>query len=188
MPFTASTLNLVAQGNGQSVFHYRTADSLATVCAAGYFNSAALQFNLGDEIIVTRTGSNPAAVSLRVRSASATAVAVTQPGMNAESIPITVAAVATTEFTMLLPPCTIFRATTVTTTAFTADTATIQIGTALGGEQIVAATTIKGQNVFAHTVVASGRKFAGGTAFIRVVQTNPAAVGLSVLSLEYVAD
>ena len=79
MPYTASTLAQVAQGNGNAIFHYRNTDSLTTMCAAGYFNASAAQFQVGDEIIVTRTGTNLGAVSLRVLAASESAVTVTAP-------------------------------------------------------------------------------------------------------------
>lgn len=188
MPFSANTLSLLGSVNGSSIFHYRNTDSLATMCAAGYFNPVAPQLQAGDEIIVTRLGTNIGAVSLRVLSASATAVAVTAPLVQSQALNLPVTAVASTEFTMTLPPCTIFRATTVTTTAYTGATVTIQLGTTLGGVDIVAATTIKAQGLFAHTVVAAGAKFAGGTVFIRAAQTTPTAVGLGVLAVEYVAD
>jgi hypothetical protein len=51
-------------------------------------------------------------------------------------------AVASTEFTLTLPPCTILRAVTTTTTTFTGATATIQAGATLGGVTQVAAVSI----------------------------------------------
>jgi hypothetical protein len=189
MPYTASTLSLLGNANGQAVWHYRNSDALSVICAAGYFNASAPQFNVGDEILVTRTGTNIGAVSLRVLAASATAVTVTAPSIQSQAIPMPVTAVANTEFTLTLPPCTIVRAQTVTTTAYTGNTVTAQLGTTLGGVDIVAATTIKAAGIFAHTVVAAGAKFAGGTVFVRVAQTATlTAVGLGTLSVEYVAD
>ena len=188
MPFTVNTLSLLGSVNGSSVFHYRNTDSLATMCASGYFSPAAAQFTVGDEIIVTRTGTNAAAVSLRVLTATATAVTVTAPLIQSQAISLPVTAVASTEFTMALPPCTILRATTRTTTAYTGATATIQLGSTLGGVDIVAAVSIVSAGVVAHTVVAGAAKFAGGTVFVRIAQTTPTAVGAGVLAVEYVAD
>lgn len=188
MPYTASTLAQVAQGNGNAIFHYRNTDALSVICASGYFNASAAQFQVGDEIIVTRTGANPAPVSLRVLSIASGVVVVSQPTVVSQALSLPVTAVASTEFTLLLPPCTIIRATTRTTTAYTGATATIQLGTTLGGVEIVAAVSIVTAGVVAHTVVAAAAKFAGGTVFVRIAQTTPTAVGAGVLAVEYVAD
>ena len=188
MPYTSSTLSLLGSVNGQAVWHYRTTDALSVVCAAGYFNSSAAQLGVGDEILVTRTGTNAAPDSIRVLSASLTTVVVTQPTIRSQAINLPVTAVASTEFTLALPPCTIVRAQAVTTTAYTGATVTAQLGTTLGGVEIVAAATIKAAGIASFTIVAAGAKFAGGTVFLRVAQTTPTAVGLGVLSIEYVAD
>lgn len=186
MPYSASTLSLVGSVNGQAVWHYRNTDSLATICASGYFNTSAAQFQAGDVIYVSRTGTNYGMTELRVVSATATAVAVMFPRVESQAIALPVTAVTNTDFTLPLPPCTIMRATTMTTTAYTAATITAQLGTTSGGVDIVAAASIKSAGVVAHTVIGTAALFAGGTLFVRLVQGTPTAVGAGVLSVEYV--
>lgn len=188
MPYTASTLSLLGSVNGSSVFHYRNTDSIETMLGAGYFNASAPQFQAGDEIIVSRTGANYGMTSLRVISATTTAVVVTNPRVESQALYVNPLAQASTEFTLTLPPCTILRATSTTTTTFTGATVTIQAGTALGGAQQIAAVSIISQGVVAHTIVASGNRFAGGTLFVRLAQTTPTAVGRAVFGIEYVPD
>lgn len=104
------------------------------------------------------------------------------------STTITVTAVANTDFTEYLPTtATILRATVVTSTAFTGATVTLQIGTAVGGAQVVAATDIKAAGAVSLTYTAAGFALTGAqTLYIRVVQTTPTAVGAAKLLLEYI--
>jgi hypothetical protein len=190
MAYAASGLSLVAHGGGNNIFIYRTTDTVVQVLAANYFDSAGPQMQAGDEILVyaRSSGANPTSFRLRVRTASTTAVAVETPNaVMSIVVPVAVTAVASTALTATLPPCTIVRASTYTTTAFTGNTVTMAIGSAAAGEQIVAATTIKAAGVFAHTLVAAGISFAGGTVYLTVAQTaTETAVGAARTVIEFV--
>lgn len=60
MAFTASSLTRLAGASGVSLWHYSTADTLADVNTAGYFNSASNMLGVNDVIIaVTETGGTP---------------------------------------------------------------------------------------------------------------------------------
>lgn len=60
MAFTASSLTRLAGASGVSLWHYSTADALADINTAGYFNSAANMLAVNDVIIaVTETGGTP---------------------------------------------------------------------------------------------------------------------------------
>lgn len=60
MAFTASSLTRLAGASGVSLWHYTTADTIATVNTAGYFNDASNMMNVNDVIIaVTSTGTTP---------------------------------------------------------------------------------------------------------------------------------
>jgi hypothetical protein len=60
MAFTASSLTRLAGASGVSLWHYTTADTIATVNTAGYFNDASAMMNVNDVIIaVTSTGGTP---------------------------------------------------------------------------------------------------------------------------------
>lgn len=52
MPFSPADLTSLIQGNGFTLWHYRTTDSRATVTAAGYFATAAGQLRPGDLMIL----------------------------------------------------------------------------------------------------------------------------------------
>jgi hypothetical protein len=55
-----NSLNLarIAHANGKNVFIYHSADTIATVVAANYFNGASDQFFKGDIIIAVDTNAN----------------------------------------------------------------------------------------------------------------------------------
>jgi len=54
MPFEARNLTGGSHvGSGGRSFRYRTSDTLATVSAANYFNSARAKLSVGDDIIIT---------------------------------------------------------------------------------------------------------------------------------------
>ena len=79
MAYAASGLvKLSNEGPGKiSLWCYSTADSLATVAGAGYFNSAAAHFNVGDHIAVTAgVGGTMAAKWYLVSANSGTAVTI----------------------------------------------------------------------------------------------------------------
>ncbi|WP_448191904.1 hypothetical protein [Azospirillum sp. sgz301742] len=81
MAFTAATFQRIAHGNGNSVFFYKTADAIATVIAADYFNAFSEVLNNGDTIIaVTSTGGTIAVDVLVVSSATAAASVTTTNG------------------------------------------------------------------------------------------------------------
>lgn len=193
MAYAGSGLAMLAHGNGQRIFHYRTADAINTVMGSAYFADAVGQFNVGDRIICRSSyGGTEQTFDLTVTNASTPVVRVAgggEKGIQSVAFAIAVTAVASTEFTTVLPPCVIVRAGTMTSTAFTGATVTIQHGTTLGGVDIVAATTIKAAGAFAHTVVAAGSVFAGGTVYTRVAQTaTETAVGAATAFIEFVPN
>jgi|TARA_R100000951_G_scaffold116191_1_gene126982 hypothetical protein len=60
MAYSAQSLSRVAGASGFSLWHYSTADTIATVNTAGYFNDAAGMIALNDYmIVVTSTGGTP---------------------------------------------------------------------------------------------------------------------------------
>lgn len=60
MAYTASSLTRLSGASGVSLWHYSTADTIATVNTAGYFNDASAMMNVNDVIIaVTSTGGTP---------------------------------------------------------------------------------------------------------------------------------
>lgn len=105
------------------------------------------------------------------------------------SLPVT--AVANTDLTLTLPACRILRVTQRTTTAYTGNTVTIQVGTAAAGQEVVAAVSIKTKANRALTLVDASADalaaFAGGTIYVRIVQTaTETAVGAGELMIEFV--
>lgn len=103
------------------------------------------------------------------------------------SMPVT--AVANTEFTVTVPAGRVLRITQRTTTAYTGATATVQVGTTLGGADVVAAADITGIATRSLTLVnasvAAYSPFAGGTLFVRIAQTTPTAVGAGHMVFEF---
>ena len=60
MAYAASALHLVGGGSGQRLWLYSTADTIATVNTAGYFNDASDMLNINDVLIVaSSTGGTP---------------------------------------------------------------------------------------------------------------------------------
>lgn len=191
MAYADANLALVASSFKNGFWQYDTTDALNTVLASGYFSSAAGKLRKGD-IIVARvaTGGTEMVIQLRVASNDGTTVTASgvadSGGLESQVIAQTVTAVLTTDFTMTLPPCTIIRATTMTDVAFTGNTVTQQIGTTVGGAELVAAVSVKALGAVAHTLLLGG-VFAGGTLTARLTQTATAtAVGTSKLVVEYV--
>jgi N-acetylmuramic acid 6-phosphate (MurNAc-6-P) etherase len=75
MAFTPASLTRLAGASGVSLWHYSTADAIADVNTAGYFNSAANMLGLNDVIIaVTSTGGTPVVSHTYVNANSGTAV------------------------------------------------------------------------------------------------------------------
>lgn len=108
------------------------------------------------------------------------------------TVPLAALAQANTDFTFSLPACRILAATQRTVTAFTGATVSLQLGTAVGGSQLVAATDIKAQSAArALTLVAAAAgtfaAFAGGLVYGRIAQTaTETAVGAGELYIEFV--
>jgi len=75
MAFTPASLTRLAGASGISLWHYSTADSIATVNTSGYFDSAANMLALNDVIIaVTSTGGTPVVSHTYVNANSGTVV------------------------------------------------------------------------------------------------------------------
>ena len=108
----------------------------------------------------------------------------------ASRTPITVTAVANTDFPISLPPgATILSANFYTSVAFTGTTVTAQLGSTLGASDIVAPVSVKTAGYVLFTLVATALIGALGPApnvFCRIVQTGPTAVGAGTLVIEYV--
>jgi hypothetical protein len=181
------------------VWSYRTEDARATVVAPGYFNALRNMLAPGDICFAVRINAAGAvqeqfAFSFNQVPATGNVTVTDVPyilgpdSLRSAQVEITPLAVASTEFTLILPPCTIHRIETVTTTLFTGATAALRVGTSLGGEQIVANVSVLAVARVSHTVVAAGAKFAGGTVFVRLAQTTPTAVGRARTIIEYSPD
>lgn len=78
MPFTASSFGALVQGNGFTLWHYRTADTRAMVTAAGYFAAIAGSLQPGDLMILQAADS---LALLPVRSGPALGTGVTLDGV-----------------------------------------------------------------------------------------------------------
>jgi hypothetical protein len=75
MAFTPASLTRLAGASGVSLWHYSTADTLADINTAGYFNSAANVLHINDVIIaVTETGGTPVVSHTYVNANSGTVV------------------------------------------------------------------------------------------------------------------
>jgi N-acetylmuramic acid 6-phosphate (MurNAc-6-P) etherase len=75
MAFTPASLTRLAGASGVSLWHYATADAIADVNTAGYFNAAANMLNVNDVIItVTSTGTTPVVGHTYVNANSGTVV------------------------------------------------------------------------------------------------------------------
>jgi N-acetylmuramic acid 6-phosphate (MurNAc-6-P) etherase len=75
MAFTPASLTRLAGASGISLWHYSTADTIADVNTAGYFNSAANMLGVNDVIIaVTSTGGTPVVSHTYVNANSGTVV------------------------------------------------------------------------------------------------------------------
>jgi hypothetical protein len=75
MAFTSASLTRLAGASGVSLWHYTTADAVADVNTAGYFNSAAGMMELNDVVLcVSSTGTTPVISQLYVNANSGTVV------------------------------------------------------------------------------------------------------------------
>tara|TARA_R100001443_G_scaffold116113_2_gene135652 strand:- start:1106 stop:1375 length:270 start_codon:yes stop_codon:yes gene_type:complete len=64
MAYSAANLTSLANGNGFTLWHYTTTDTIATVNTEGYFNDAAPVMNVGD-IVEAYTSTGGTAVMSR---------------------------------------------------------------------------------------------------------------------------
>lgn len=78
MPFTASSFGALVQGNGFTLWHYRTTDARAVVTAAGYFSAIADSLQPGDLMILQAADS---LALLPIRSGPAFGTGVTLHGV-----------------------------------------------------------------------------------------------------------
>lgn len=75
MAYTASSLTRLSGGSGVSLWHYTTADTIATVNTADYFLDAIDMIRVNDVIItVTSTGSTPVVSHAYCNSNSGSAI------------------------------------------------------------------------------------------------------------------
>ena len=77
MPFSPASFGALIQGNGFTLWHYRTGDTRAVVAAAGYFAPVAESLNTGDLVILQAAD---AMALLPVRSGPALGPGVTLDG------------------------------------------------------------------------------------------------------------
>lgn len=106
------------------------------------------------------------------------------------TLALTPTANANTDLTLAMPACRILRMSQRTTTAYTGATATVAVGSAVGGAQFVAATDIKAKAARRDlTLVDSAADtldaFPAGDLYVRIAQGTPTAVGAGVLVVEY---
>lgn len=105
---------------------------------------------------------------------------------------VTVTAVANTDIPISLPPgALILAANFYTTTAFTGTTVTAALGSTTGATDIVAATDVKARGFVLLAIAqtapnAIANLGAAPNLFLRIAQTGATAVGVGVLTVEYV--
>ena len=58
MAFDKNNLSVLAYANGFTLWHYKTADTAATVDTAGYFNTASEMVRVGDMVLANTAASN----------------------------------------------------------------------------------------------------------------------------------
>lgn len=199
MPYSRQSWDVIgatSRGAATSTFYaYRTADTYAQVRASGYFNDVAGLLRAGDVIFLT-TDTGGVISNSMIEVASVVAGVVTTRGARlgaAAAMPVlggritlTPLAQANTDFTLAIPTgITVLRATTITTTAYTGTTVTLQLGSTAGGTELVAAVSVKAAGTVAHTLVAPVVGFGTGTLFARLVQTGATNVGAGVCVIEY---
>ena len=82
----------------------------------------------------------------------------------------------------------LLRVTNYNTTTYTGTTVSLQIGTAAGGNQIIAGHDIKPAGVHTMTIASSFNptNVTNQTLFLRIAQTGPTNVGASNVVFEYV--
>jgi hypothetical protein len=180
-----------------TLFTYRTTDTITAVRAAGYFAAVQTLMRKGDLVAIhSAQGTGNDAFHLLVVGTAGVNIALTDlnrgstagTGVVARTLSLVPTAALTTDLTLAVPnPVAILRASIFTTTAYTGNTVTLQLGTTVGGVDLMAAASIKAAgNVFATLVGPANANVVGGTLFARITQTATAtAVGAATLILEY---
>lgn len=126
-----------------------------------------------------------------VRVGSATAAAVLLATMTLSLVPT---AAASTDLTIQMPPgiAGVLRITSYTTVAYTGTAASVQVGTTLGGSQVVASASIAANATVAHTLVAAGLAVdlalpSSSILYVRITQTTtPTNVGAGLMVVEFI--
>jgi hypothetical protein len=189
----------LSKANAAPAIHtYRTADSIATVMAAGYFAAIQTLIRKGDLVVVHADTGGSDTVHLIRCSVTGANIAFSMPNVGSvagqqllvRELALPVTAVLTTDFTLAVPPgFKLLRATTFTSLAYTGNTVTLALGTTVGGAEIVAAVSIKSLGVVAHTLLpAAAFPVVGGLVTARVTQTATATVvGTGTVVLEGIA-
>lgn len=106
------------------------------------------------------------------------------------AVPLVPTAVASTDFTFVLPRCRIVALRERTNVAFTGATVTLQLGSTAGGVDYVAAVDIKAKAASRTLTQVDAAadvldNFTAGTVFGRIAQTTPTAVGSGVLLVDF---
>jgi len=135
--------------------------------------------------MATTTFSGP----VRVGNASAAAVL-----LATTTLSLAPTAAANTDLTLQMPAgiAGVIRITSFTTTAYTGNTVTVQVGTTSGGVDVVAAASIKAAGTVAHTLVAAGLGVdlalpSSSILYVRIVQTaTVTAVGAGTMVVEFI--
>lgn len=152
--------------------------------------------NTNRRVTTTSNGNFPIGAATVAAASSDTTVrtwidgqaALTPGSVASRAVPLVPTAAASTDLTVVVPAGHLLRISERTTVAFTGTTVTVQVGTTLGGVDIVAATDIKAIASRALTLVdASTPGFTplpAGTLYVRIAQTGQTAVGAGVLVFE----
>jgi hypothetical protein len=74
MAFQNKNLSVIAYANGFTLWHYSTAETLATITANGYFNNVKTLMNIGD-IIIVNASDNTAIKKINITDLNVTTVA-----------------------------------------------------------------------------------------------------------------
>ena len=74
MAFQNKNLSVIAYANGFTLWHYSSAETLATITANGYFNNVKTLMNIGD-IIIVNASDNTAIKKINITDLNVTTVA-----------------------------------------------------------------------------------------------------------------
>ena len=128
------------------------------------------------------------AASAATSAASVASITALRASEVAYLLAMPVTAITNTEFTITVPAGYILEIYQRTKTAYTGGTVNLTIGTALGGAQVVAAVNVAAKAFRRLTLVDASADilspFAGGTLYVRLNQSAPAAVGDGVIFIK----